>query len=103
MTSWVISSERTSYCHTAQPRSSPLRRNTNESRVAGRAEMSKRSAPRPALCAAAAAGLANSRKQSQRIGLENRLLVRVAERERQKLIDVRPHVLHARARPIGSP
>src|SRR5881409_2365650 len=48
-------------------------------------------------------GLASSRKQSQRIGFENRLLVRVAERQRQELVDVEPHVFHARARPVGAP
>src|SRR6266852_4686093 len=48
-------------------------------------------------------GLASSRKQSQRIGLENRLLVRVAERQRQELVDVVPHVLYTRTRPVGAP
>src|SRR5438874_12592324 len=60
----------------------------------------------PEVWAVAAEGrgeLASSRKQSQRIGLENRPLVRVAERQRQELVDVDPHVRHARAGPVGAP
>src|ERR687888_107932 len=99
----VISSGRISYCHTAQPRSAPLKRKTNESRVAGMAPRSKRSSLPPADWAAAANGLASSRKQSQRIGLENGLLVRVVEREFQELVDVGPHVPHAGTGPVRAP
>src|SRR5207302_7260972 len=100
---WVVSSGRISYCHTAQPRSWPRKWNTNESRVAGTAARSKRSDWEPEPWAADAAGSASSRKQSQRIGLENGLLVRVAQGQRQELIDVHAHVLHPRARPVGAP
>src|SRR2546425_6154008 len=95
--SWVVSSGRISYCHTAHPRSSPRRRNTNESRVAGTwatsnwSELGRGMGGGPdvwPVAADASGGLASSRKQSQRIGLENRLLVRVAERQRQELVDV---------------
>src|SRR5438552_12416721 len=106
--SWVISSARTSYCHTAHPRSSPRSRNTNESRVAGIWATSNWSALGLvaevwAVAAVVRQGLASSRKQGQRIGLQDRLLVRVAERQRQELVDVVPHVFHARARPVGAP
>src|SRR2546425_2937072 len=110
--SWVISSGRISYCHTAHPRSSPRRRNTNESRVAGTwatsnwSELGRGVGGGPdvwPVAADASGGLASSRKQSQRIGLENRLLVRVAERQRQELVDVDPHVLHTRTRPVRAP
>src|SRR3989441_10923422 len=100
-TSWVISSGRISYCQTAQPRSAPRKSNTNESRVAGMAVRSNWSGLVPDDWAAAE--LASSRKQSQRIGLENGLLVGVAERERQELVDVQPHVLHTRAGPVRAP
>src|SRR5438034_2202904 len=110
MTSWVISSGRISYCHTAHPRSCPRSRNTNESRVAGTwatsnlSDLGLEAEPVVWAVAADASGrLASSRKQGQRIGLENRLLVRVAERQRQELVDVEPHVFHARARPVGAP
>src|SRR5229473_2318139 len=102
MSSWVVSRGRTAYCHTAQPRSAPRSRNTNESRVASRAVRSKRSGLGPASWAEAA-GLASSRKQSQRIGLENGLFVGVAQGQRQELGDVATEVRHARARPIRSP
>src|SRR5205809_673334 len=108
--SWVISSGRISYCHTAHPRSSPRSRNTNESRVAGTWATSNWSVLGPgggpdvwAVAADVSGGLASSRKQSQRIGLENRLLVRVAERQRQELVDVDPHVLDTGARPVRAP
>src|SRR5437588_9137319 len=100
---WVVSSGRISYCHTAQPRSWPRKWNTNESRVAGTAARSKRSDWEPEPWAADAAGLASSRKQSQRIGLENGLLVRVAQGQREELIDVHAHVLHPRTRPVRAP
>src|SRR5213079_2712916 len=110
MTSWVISSGRISYCHTAHPRSCPRSRNTNESRVAGTwatsnlSDLGLEAEPVVWAVAADASGrLASSRKQGQRIGLENRLLVRVAERQRQELVDVEPHIFHARARPVGAP
>src|SRR5206468_3439115 len=107
--SWVISSGRISYCHTAHPRSSPRRRNTNESRVAGTCATSNWSdlgLGEPdvwAVAADARSELASSGEQSQRIGLEDRLLVRVAERQRQELVDVDPHVLHTRTRPVRAP
>src|SRR5258708_31433930 len=91
------------YCHTAQPRSSPRRRNTNESRVASRAVRSKRSGLGPACWAELAAGLASSKKQSQRISLENGLFVGVAQGQRQELGEVATEVRHARARPVRSP
>src|SRR3989454_4250120 len=100
-TSWVISSGRISYCQTAHPRSAPRKSNTNESRVAGMAVRSNWSGLVPDDWAAAE--LASSRKQSQRIGLENGFLVGVAERERQELVDVQPHVLHTRAGPVRAP
>src|SRR5947199_4944948 len=110
MTSWVISSGRISYCHTAHPRSCPRSRNTNESRVAGTwatsnlSDLGLEAEPVVWAVAADASGrLASSRKQGQRIGLEDRLLVRVAERQRQELVDVVRHVLPARPRPIRSP
>src|SRR5437879_7332054 len=110
MTSWVISSGRISYCPTAHPRSCPRSRNTNESRVAGTwatsnlSDLGLEAEPVVWAIAADASGrLASSRKQSQRIGLENRLLVRVAERQRQELVDVDPHVLHTRTRPVRAP
>src|SRR3989442_9227502 len=100
-TSWVISSGRISYCQTAHPRSAPRKSNTNESRVAGMAVRSNWSGLVPDDWAAAE--LASSRKQSQRIGLENGFLVGVAERERQELVDVQPHVLHTPAGPVRAP
>src|SRR3989454_5832588 len=99
--SWPISTERISYCHTAKPRGSPRSRNTNESRVAGIAATSNWRC-----CAGgdwAAAATLTSREQSQRIGLEDGLLLRGVEREREKLVDVQLHVLHPRTRPVGAP
>src|SRR2546430_11036618 len=100
--SWVVSSCRISYCHTAYPRSAPRNMNTNESRRATKSVRSNRSGFRGS-SVWAASELASSREQSQRIGLQNGLPVRVGERECQELIDVLAHVPDARARPIGSP
>src|SRR5205807_8930916 len=98
------SSGRISYCHTAPPRSCPRSRNTNESRVAATwatsnlSDMGLEAEPVDCAVAADARGrLASSRKQGQRIGLENRLLVRVAERQRQELVAVEPHIVHGGA------
>src|SRR5437879_13468393 len=102
MTSWVIASGRISYCHTAHPRSCPRSRNTNESRVAGTwatsnvSDLGLEAEPVVWAVAADASGrLASSRKQGQRIGLENRLLVRIADGQRSERVGVVPHGLHA--------
>src|SRR5438445_12525809 len=44
-----------------------------------------------------------SRKQSQRIRLENRGPVRVGERELEELVDVVPQILHPGTRPVRAP
>src|SRR2546426_11667607 len=66
---------------------------------------SKRSglAARPGVDWAAAALLTTRRKESQRIGLENRPLLLLGERQPKELIDVLPQVLDARARPVRAP
>src|ERR1051325_1854305 len=114
-TCWLPSDEAISYCHTAYPRSVPRNMKTNESRVAGMAVRSKRRAlggaeagvcPKartPGAGAETAPRLTSSGKQRQGIGLEDCLLVRVAERQREELVDVLLHVLHTRAGPVGSP
>src|SRR5258708_14871949 len=98
-----ISRSREAICLTTEPRSWPRRRNTNESRRASSAVKSKRSGLGPEPWAAVAAGLASSRKQSQRIGLENGLFVGVAQGQRQELGDGATEVCHTRARPVRSP
>src|SRR5438045_8554503 len=110
MTSWVISSGRISYCHTAHPRSCPRSRNTNESRVAGTwatsnlRDLGLEAEPVVWAVAADASGrLASSRKQGQGMGLENRLRVRLAERQRQELVYGQPDSCLATARPVGPP
>src|SRR5436853_4242187 len=76
--------------------------NTNESRRATKSVRANRSGLGGSRDCAASE-LASSREQSQRIGLQNRLLMRVLERERQELIEVVAHVPDSRARPVGSP
>src|SRR2546423_15398407 len=76
--------------------------NTNESRRATKSVRANRSGFGGSRDCAASE-LASSREQSQRIGLQNRLLMGVLERERQELIEVVAHVPDSRARPVGSP
>src|SRR2546430_13675930 len=76
--------------------------NTNESRRATKSVRANRSGFGGSRDCAASE-LASSREQIQRIGLQNRLLMRVLERERQELIEVVAHVPDSRARPVGSP
>src|SRR2546425_1914972 len=97
---------RCSYCHTAQPRSSPRTWNTNESLASPRAAMANRSGlapPRAAGGALWATAALASRKQSQRIRLENSGPLWVGEGELEELVDVLPQVLHSGARPIRPP
>src|SRR5712691_5623801 len=104
-TCWPTRSERSSYCHTAQPRSSPRTWNTKESRISATRAKSKRSglAARPGVACAAAVPLASRRKESQRIGLEDRPLLVLGERQSEELIDVLAEILDARARPVRAP
>src|SRR5437660_12616380 len=76
--------------------------NTNESRRATKSVRANRSGFGGSRDCAASE-LASSREQIQRISLQNRLLMRVLERERQELIEVVAHVPDYRARPAGSP
>src|SRR6266571_6773931 len=102
-TSWPVASERSSYCHTAHPRSSPRTWKTKESRIsATRAKSKRKGFAARADCAAA--GLpASRRKESQRIGLEDRPLLVLGQRQAEELIDVHAEVFDAGAWPIRPP
>src|SRR5690348_3254705 len=43
------------------------------------------------------------REERQRVGFENRLLLRLRQRQGQELIDVLPEILDAGAGPVGAP